>query len=308
MEKTDLYTRITNRIIAELEAGTRPWLKPWNAEHAAGRITRPLRHNRIPYRGINVVTLWMTATARGYACPIWLTYRQALELGGQVRKGEHGELVVYANRITRTETGDQGEEIAREIPFLKGYTVFNAEQIDNLPPHFTAPAAPTLDPVTHIAHAEGFFATTGADIRHGGNQAYYVPSRDFVQMPPFETFKDAESYYATLAHECTHWTRHEKRLYRDFGRKRWGDEGYAAEELVAELGSAFLCADLALTPEPRADHASYIENWLRVLKNDKRAIFTAAGYAEAAAGFLHGLQPEAETTAETDDDAMRAAA
>ena len=131
MGKADLYTRITNRIIAELEAGTRPWLKPWNAEHAAGRITRPLRHNGIPYRGINVVTLWMTATARGFACPIWLTYKQAQELGAQVRKGEHGELVVYANRITRTETAATGEETEREIPFLKGYTVFNAEQIDN---------------------------------------------------------------------------------------------------------------------------------------------------------------------------------
>ena len=310
MEKADLYTRITNRIIAELEAGTRPWLKPWNAEHAAGRITRPLRHNGIAYRGINVVTLWMTATARGYACPIWLTYKQAQELGAQVRKGEHGELVVYANRITRTETAATGEETEREIPFLKGYTVFNAEQIDNLPPHFTAPAAPTLDPVARIAHAENFFAATGADIRHGGDRAYFAISADHVQMPPFETFRDAESYYATLAHECTHWTKHETRLNRDFGRKRWGDEGYAAEELVAELGSAFLCADLGLTPEPRADHASYIENWLRVLRNDKRAIFTAAGHAERAAAFLHGLQPKAETAEEpeTDDDSMRAAA
>jgi antirestriction protein ArdC len=204
MEKQDLYTRITNRIIAELEAGTPPWLKPWNAEHAAGRITRPLRHNGIPYRGINVITLWMTATARGYACPIWLTYKQAQELGAQVRKGEHGELVVYADRITRTETSDKGEEIAREIPFLKGYTVFNSEQIDNLPPHFTALAAPTLDPMQRIAHAESFFAATGADIRYGGNQAYYVPSRDFVQMPPFETFRDAESFYQTLGHETVH--------------------------------------------------------------------------------------------------------
>jgi hypothetical protein len=203
--------------------------------------------------------------------------------------------VVYADRITRTETSDKGEEIAREIPFLKAYSVFNAEQIDNLPPHFTALAAPTLDPMQRIAHAESFFAAAGADIRHGGNQAYYVPSRDFVQMPPFETFRDAEAFYQTFSHEICHWTRHEKRLHRDFGRKCWGDEGYAAEELVAELGSAFLCADLGLTPEPRADHASYIENWLRVLKNDKRAIFTAAGYAEAAAAFLHGLQPKTET-------------
>jgi antirestriction protein ArdC len=127
-------------------------------------------------------------------------------------------------------------------------------------------------------------------------------------MPPFETFRDAESYYATLAHECTHWTRHEKRLNREFGRKRWGDEGYAAEELVAELGSAFLCADLGLAPEPRPDHAAYIENWLKVLKNDKRAIFTAAGHAERAAAFLHGLQPKAETTHRPDAQNDRAAA
>ena len=306
MEKADIYSRITNRIIAELESGCRPWLKPWNAEHAAGRITRPLRSNGIPYRGINVINLWLTATARGYACPIWLTYKQAQELGGHVRKGEHGELVVYANRITRTETTEKGEEIDREIPFLKGYTVFNAEQIEGLPPHFTAPAAPTLDPLQRVAQAEAFFANTGAEIRHGGDRAFYAIGADYVQLPPFETFRDAESYYATLGHECCHWTKHEKRLNREFGRKRWGDEGYAAEELVAELGSAFLCADLGLTPEPRPDHAAYVESWLRVLKNDKRAIFTAASHAERAAAFLHGLQPQAQA-AEPEED-MRAAA
>ena len=308
MERADLYTRITNRIMAELEAGTRPWLKPWNAEYPAGRITRPLRHNGMAYHGINVITLWLTAAARGYASPIWLTYNQAQALGAQVRKGEQGELVVYANQMTRTETSETGEETTRAIPFLKGYTVFNAEQIDKLPPHFTAPAAPTLDPVARIAGAETFFACTKADIRHGGNEAYYAISVDRVQMPPFETFRDAEAYYATLAHECTHWTRHETRLNRDFGRKRWGDEGYAAEELVAELGSAFLCADLGLTLEPRTDHASYVATWLRALKNDKRAIFTAAGHAERAAGFLHGLQSEAATAAEPGTDSMRAAA
>ncbi len=292
MEKQDIYSKITDRIVAELEAGTRPWVKPWNAEHAAGRISRPLRHNGIPYRGINVVNLWMSATACGYASPIWLTYKQAQEIGGQVRKGERGELVVFASRINRTETDNNGDETEREIPFLKGYTVFNAEQIDNLPPHFTAPAAPVLDPVQRITHAESFFASTGADIRHGGDRAYYAEGRDIVQMPLFETFKDPESYYATLAHECTHWTKHEKRLAREFGRKLWGDEGYAAEELVAELGSAFLCVDLGLTLEPRADHASYIESWLKVLKNDKRAIFTAAAHAERATAFLHGAQPQ----------------
>ncbi len=287
----DLYTRITSRIVAELEKGVRPWFKPWNAEHAAGRVTRPLRHNGQPYRGINVLMLWGEAMTKGYSCPIWMTYNQAHELGAQVRKGEHGSLVVYANRIQRTDTDANGNEFEREIPFLKGYAVFNCEQIDGLPSHYLAPAQEPLDPIQRIARAEQFFANARADIRHGGNRAYYAITPDYVQMPPFETFRDAESYYATLAHEMTHWTRHPSRLDREFGRKRWGDEGYAAEELVAELGSAFLSADLGITPEPREDHAAYIGNWLKVLNDDKRAIFTAAAHAERAAAFLHGLQP-----------------
>jgi len=232
-EKVDLYTRITNRIVSELEKGVRPWLQPWSAEHAAGRITRPLRHNLMPYRGINVLSLWGEAMTRGYSCPIWMTYKQAQELGGQVRKGERGSLVVYADRIRRTETNDQGDDVEREIPFLKGYTVFNCEQINSLPAQYTAPAVPVLDPVQRITEAEAFFRNTGADIRYGGGRAYYAVHEDFVQMPRFEAFRDAESFYSTLGHECVHWTRHETRLNRAFGRKRWGDEGYAAEELVA---------------------------------------------------------------------------
>lgn len=289
--KTDIYTRITDQIVAELEHGVRPWLKPWNAEHAAGRITRPLRHNGIPYQGINVVMLWSAAVAAGYAAPIWMTFKQAKELGAHVRKGEKGSLVVYANTVTKTEIdADTGDEAEHEIPFMKGYTVFNVEQVEGLPTQFYAPTQPRLDPVQRIDHAEEFFAATRADIRHGGNRAYYSVTDDYVQMPPFETFKDAESYYATLAHECTHWTRHASRLERDFGRKRWGDEGYAMEELVAELGSAFLSADLDLCLQPREDHAAYIASWLKVLKDDKRAIFTAASHAQRAADFLNGLQ------------------
>jgi antirestriction protein ArdC len=151
--------------------------------------------------------------------------------------------------------------------------------------------------VQRIAHAEGFFSATGATVRHGGNQAYYSVASDLVQMPFFETFRDAESYYATLAHELTHWTRHPSRLDRSFGRKRFGDEGYAMEELVAELGAAFLSADLGLTPEPREDHAAYIGNWLNVLKNDKRAIFTAASHAQRAADFLSNPSPAAQREA-----------
>jgi antirestriction protein ArdC len=288
-ERKDVYSRITAQIVEHLEKGVRPWLRPWNAEHAAGRITRPLRHNGQPYSGINILSLWMSAMGQNFAAPIWMTYRQASELNAHVRKGEKGSLVVYANAITRTEHDDKtGEDTEREIPYIKGYTVFNVEQIEGLPEIFYAKAAPTRDPIARIDHAETFFANLGATIKHGGNRAYYAQELDYVQMPPFEAFRDAESYYSTLAHECTHWTKHPQRLDRDFGRKSYGDEGYSREELVAELGSAFLCADLELHQEPREDNAAYIATWLEVLKNDNRAIFTAAAHAQRAADYLHG--------------------
>jgi antirestriction protein ArdC len=290
--KTDLYARITNRIVAELEIGTRPWLKPWSAEHTAGRVTRPLRHNGLPYKGINILNLWLAASAAGYDSPIWLTYKQSQALGAQVRKGEKGETVVYADSVSKTEINAKGEEVERDIHFLKGYTVFNARQIDNLPAHFYATPEPPVSSLQRIEKAEAYFKATGAVILHGGDRAYYAPGPDRIQMPPFEAFRDAESYYATLAHECCHWSGAKSRLDRDLSG-RFGSHAYAAEELIGELGSAFLCADLALTPEPREDHAPYIATWLTVLKNDKRAIFTAAAHAERAAAFLQGLQPEA---------------
>lgn len=254
--KSDVYTRITSQIVAELEKGVRPWMKPWDAAHVAGPVSRPLRGNGVPYGGINVLMLWVAAMERGYAAPIWMTFRQAKELGAHVKKGEKGSLVVYANTYTRTDANEDGEEETREIPFMKGYTVFNVEQIDGLPAHFHARRESRRNPDERIAHAEGFFASTGATIRHGGNAAYYAPGPDVVQMPDFECFRNAPAFYAVLGHECCHWTRHEKRLNRDFGRKRWGDEGYAMEELVAELGAAFLCADLELTPQVREDRSS----------------------------------------------------
>ena len=289
--RIDLYTRVTNAIIADLEQGVRPWLKPWNAEHAAGRITRPLRAGGQPYKGINVLMLWASAMNQNFSAPIWMTFKQAKELKGNVRKDSKGSLVVYADRITKTETDENGEENGRDIYFMKGYTVFNVEQIEGLPPHFYATAAPQIDPVKRIEAADRFFTNTGADIRHGGNQAYYAPEPDYVQMPPFVSFKDAESYSSTLAHEMTHWSKHPTRLNREFGRKKFGDEGYAREELVAEIGAAFLCCDLGITPEPRDDHAAYLCHWLSVLKEDKRAIFQAAAHAQRAVDFLHGLQP-----------------
>lgn len=287
--RADVYTRVTARIIEDLENGVRPWLKPWSATNTEGRIHRPLRHNGTPYRGINVLLLWGEALDKGYTAPLWMTYKQAQELGGQVRKGEHGSLVVFADRFTKTESNNKGEETEREIPFMKGYTVFNVEQIDGLPAKYAAkPTEEKREALPLIEEAEAFFAATGAVFRHGGNRAFYAPSADFIQLPPPEAFRDAQSYAATKAHELTHWSGHEKRLAREFG-KRFGDQAYAFEELVAELGAAFLCAELGITPEPRDDHAAYLAHWLDVLKTDKRAIFSAAAHAQRAADYLAGL-------------------
>ncbi|MBB4123979.1 ArdC family protein [Martelella radicis] len=293
--KTDVYKQVTGKIVADLERGELTWLKPWSAGNMEGRITKPLRHNGLAYSGINVLMLWGAAIEAGFFSPYWMTFKQAKELGAHVRKGERGNMVVYANTITKTEEQDDGSEEERHIPFMKAYTVFNVEQIEGLPEHYYTKPEPVIDPAQRIEHAEAFFAATRADIRHGGNQAFYSGGRDHVQMPYFESFRSPEAYYATLAHEVTHWTKHPRRLDRSFGRKTWGDEGYAREELVAELGAAFLCADLELTPEPGTDHAAYIQSWLKVLKEDKRAIFSAAAHAQRAADFLHGLQSGADT-------------
>jgi antirestriction protein ArdC len=291
-ERQDIYTRITAKIVASLEQGVRPWFKPWSGENAAARITRPLRHNGAPYSGINILMLWAASLEHGFTSPLWMTFKQALELKAHVRKAEKGSLVVYASTLTRTEADAEGQQIEREIPFLKGYTVFNVEQIEGLPEHYYAKPEPQFTAVQRIDRAEAFFAATHADIRYRGGRAYYSQESDYIQLPPIESFRDAESFYATLAHESTHWTKHSSRIQRDFGRKTWGDEGYAREELVAELGAAFLCADLELAPELRDDHASYIATWLQVLKNDNRAIFQAAAHAQRAVDYLHSLQPK----------------
>ena len=203
-ERQDVYTRITGRIIESLEQGVRPWVKPWNAENAAGRIIRPLRHNGQAYSGINVLMLWSAAVEQGFTCPMWMTFKQATEFDAHVRKGEKGSLVVYANTVTKTEDDGAGNEVEREIPFLKGYTVFNVQQIEGLPEHFYARPEPKLTGPARIDHAEAFFANTKADIRIRGARAYYASEADFIAMPPIESFRDAESYYATLTHECTH--------------------------------------------------------------------------------------------------------
>jgi antirestriction protein ArdC len=201
----DIYQTLTDQIVRELEKGVRPWMKPWSSDHMQGRVSLPLRHNGVAYRGVNIVVLWMQATAKGYAAPFWMTFKQALEIGGCVRKGEKGSPVVYASSITRSETNDSsGEESARDIHFMKGYTVFNVEQIDGLPEHYYVKPAPRVQPLSRIERAEAFFAATGASIVHGGSQACYVQRTDNIHMPCIDLFRDVESYYATVAHETTH--------------------------------------------------------------------------------------------------------
>ena len=293
--RPDLYARVTDAIVADLEAGVRPWTKPWTCR--TGPVSRPLRAGGQAYSGVNVLLLWSEALAQGFAAPTWMTYRQAQALGAQVRGGARGATVVYANRIRRTEDRGDGREVERSIPFLKAYQVFNVEQIDGLPDGFQAAAPAPFSPAQRIPHAHDFFAATGASVHYGGDAAYYAPGPDHIQMPEAAAFPDIVDFYATLAHECVHWTRHPTRLDRDFGRKRWGDAGYAREELVAELGAAFLCADLGLDLRPRRDHADYIGDWLKVLRNDKRFVFQAAAFAQRACDYLHGQQPPPAATA-----------
>ena len=292
--KQNIFDRVTQKIIADLEQGVRPWQKPWSGGNAAPRIVRPRRHSGEPYNGVNILLLWGAAIERGFQNPTWMTFMQAEEYGAHVRKGEKSSWIVYANKVTKTETDAKtGEDIERQIPFLRGYNVFNAEQIEGLPEKFLLqPQMPTTSPgIGRLENVDHFFKNTGVLIHHGGDRAYYAEGSDHIQMPFIDAFRDGESYYATLAHEATHSTKHEKRLNRDFGRVVWGDEGYAKEELVAEIGSAFLCADLGITPEIREDHAAYIESWLKALKNDKKLIFTAAAHATRAVDFMKGKQP-----------------
>lgn len=290
--KADIYSRVTGKIVADLEKGVRPWAKPWSTEHAGARIVRPLRHNGKPYQGLNILLLWGSAVENGFSSPVWMTFKQARDLGAHVRQAEKGSLVVFADTLHKTETDDKtGEEIEKNIPFMKGYTVFNVDQIDGLPFHYYAkPEQPHIQQTERNECLECFFRNTGALIRHGGNRAFFSPAADFIQMPPFPAFRDAESYYATLAHEMTHWTGHASRLDRNLDRQ--DRQHYAREELVAELGAAFLCANLAITPETREDHAAYIAHWLKALKDDKRFIFSAASHASRAADHLEGYQTQ----------------
>ncbi len=299
MATFDLYRSITDQIISSIEAGTPAWHKPWTGE--AGSAPFPRRANGEHYRGINVLMLWLAAEENGYRSAYWFTYRQSQEAGGQVRKGEKSSTVGKYGTVDRVDeaTGDD-----KRVPYLKAYRVFNADQIEGLPAEYEArPADPARNLGTEAdAELETFFSGIGADIRHSDEpRAYYLPAGDYIHMPPVATFHSAAGYYATLAHETTHWTGHKSRLDR-FGR--FNDrKAYAFEELIAEIGNCMVCASLGLTPDFDPS-AAYLKSWLRALADDKRLIFKAASEAQKAADWIL----KAAATHEADSPGNRAAA
>ncbi|USJ28595.1 ArdC family protein [Ensifer adhaerens] len=281
----DTYQRIADAVIEQLEAGTKPWIRPWRGNSRGSLV--PRRVTGEAYRGINVLMLWLASEFAGYEENTWLTYRQAQEFGGQVRKGAKGALVVKYGTFAPKEREDDDD---RGIPYLKGYTVFNVEQIENLPQEFYRPdeALPTAQ-VPHLEAVETFVRNTGAVITYGGTASCFRPTPDDILLPERARFVDEVHLYSTLLHEMTHWSGAKHRLNRDL-TGRFGSESYAVEELVAELSASFLCADLGVAHDPQGNTASYLESWLKVLKNDKRAIVSAAAKAQAAADYLHGQQ------------------
>lgn len=274
--------RITAAIIERLEQGTKLWVKPWRGLP----VSRPLRACGTPYRGMNTFWLWMVADACGYASSYWMTYRQCQALGGQVRKGAKSTIAIFYKAYTKDVENDAGEQDTENRRVLKAYSVFNADQCDGLPKRFHP--TPSVAPVEQRGREDRldqFFANIGANLRHQGCEAYYEPAADRVTMPPAELFECYDHYYATLAHELSHWTGHSSRLKRDL-RNRFGSDAYAAEELIAELSSAILGAELGLPVAHLDHHASYIASWLKILRADERAILTAAARAEEAASLL----------------------
>jgi antirestriction protein ArdC len=291
MARPSVYERVTESIVAELEKGVAPWVKPWSGGGSAMMPYNATSQRR--YSGVNVLLLWDAALSRGYRSCAWLTFRQAMGLGGHVKKGEHGCSIVYASSFTKSDTDAKtGEETEKRIPFLKSYSVFNVEQTEGLPSQVyqVAEPKPLEDALEDV---EAFIERIGADVRHGGDKACYMPGYDAIQLPDPGSFESAAHFYATSCHEHAHWSGAESRLNRNL-TGRFGSEAYAAEELVAELTAAFLCASLSIPGRLR--HAEYLGSWLTILKEDKRAIFTAASKATEAAQFLERAGEDVQST------------
>lgn len=278
----DIYAEVTARILAELERGAAPWVKPWSATPGQNVPCNAVTNR--PYSGCNVILLWL-ARGRGWPTPRFLTFKQAQEAGGTVRKGEHGTKVYFVKQLRVADQTDPTQE--RIVPMMREYTVFNVAQCDGLSAAIVNGKAQRVrNPDSRDALADEFLSATGADIREGHGEAYYIPSKDFISMPGFAAFKGADHFYNVAFHELTHWTGAKPRLDRDLSG-RFGNAAYAAEELIAEIGAAFLTAEFGFDGDVR--HAGYIESWITLLRSDKRAFFTAASKAQQAADFLRGL-------------------
>jgi antirestriction protein ArdC len=302
--KKDVYRSITEKIIAAMEAGAPECHMPWHRSQAG--VSRPINAlTKKPYRGVNVLSLWADAMFRDYAIGYWATYRQWATLGAQVRKDSRGSIIVFYKRpdtapdLPERKESIEGEERSKSRLIARASWVFNAAQVDG----WTPPEVPRPNKAEVLANVEAFITATKARIKYGGDHCCYSPLADMIQMVEREYFVDTEfssateSFYAVHLHELVHWTGHSSRLDRQL-RNRFGDDFYAMEELVAELGAAFLCADLGITNEPRQDHASYIRSWLFVLKQDTKALFAAASRASAASEYLASLVAFAARAAE----------
>ena len=303
-KRGDLYQSVTDSIIVQLEAGRVPWVQPWGRPETTSPLGMPTNADTgREYTGINILLLWASAIDTRCTTQTWLTYKQALKLGGNVRKGETGTTVCYADtfipkneKLRAQETGDDPQRIG----FLKRYTVFNADQCEGLDPSFFEGVEP-LPERELIPIAEQLIAATGADFRTGGDRAFYALHEDFIQVPHQSAFFEQINYYRTCFHELGHWTGHKSRLDRDLkGHK--GTKLYAREELCAEMTTAFICAHLGIVPTVR--HADYIGSWLRVLKDDKRFVFKAASLASKAADYILKFQ----TPEQADSVALQVAA
>lgn len=297
--KRDLYQHVTDKIVAAIESGEAgKWEMPWHKAsvgNTRGMFTCPENVSGRPYRGINVWLLLAEKLANDFSSDVWGTYKAWAATGAHVKSGSKATLIIFWKRLVILERDETGEEKPKTIMMARGYNVFNSDQVEGWKPK----AKPQLPIENRIANAEAFFAAIPADVQHGGNRACYIPAIDRIQLPEFAQFKSAEAYYATRGHETTHWTGHASRCNREFA-KRFGSDAYAFEELVAELGSAYLASHLGIANDPRPDHAAYLAHWLRVMKEDKRAIFTAASKAQNAVDFI--INAAGEETDETEMD------
>ena len=291
-DRTSLYQEITDKIIAELEAGRLPWVQPWGTSAVQAPLAMPKNAaTQRRYSGINVLILWGAVVQHGFPGQSWLTFRQALSLGGNVRKGERGTTVVFADRFIpdqeRARAREQGDE-PNAIPFLKRFTVFNVAQCDGLPADLVTVPPPVPDGLI-LPEVEALIRASGADLRLGGDKAFYSPTLDYIQVPRPEAYFEPINWHRTALHELGHWSGAPTRLGRDLSGS-YGSKSYAREELVAEMTAAFTCATLGITPTVR--HADYIGSWLEVLREDDRAIVRAASAASKAAEFLLTFRPQ----------------